>query len=158
MSDETTIEEQSEMVATFLEGLVQSFGLDATTTVTSTEDDYIDVKIDGSDLGVLIGPGGHTLASLGEVAKTALQRQLGGSSRSRVRVDIAGYRALRREALEAFTADVAGKVRDTGAKHALEAMNATDRKIVHDAVGNLDGVGSESDGDEPRRRVVVVPS
>lgn len=158
MNEETPIEEQGAMVVEFLDGLVQAFGLNGSAAVVSTDDDVIDVAISGTGLGVLIGPGGHTMSSLGEVAKTALQRQMGGNSRSRVRVDVAGYRAVRRDALIAFTNEVAEKVRSTGAPHAFEPMNPADRKIVHDTATELDGVGSTSDGEEPRRRVVLIPA
>lgn len=158
MSDDIPLEEQGGMVVEFLNGLVASYGLEGAAAVASIEDDVIDVSITGEGLGVLIGPGGHTLAALGEVSKTALQRRLGGTARCRVRVDVAGYRATRRDALVKFTGEVAEKVRDTGSAHALEPMSSIDRKIVHDAVGELDGVGSTSDGEEPRRRVVVVPA
>ena len=145
------------MVVDFLDGLVASYGMNGTAAVTQIDDDVIDVEINGEGLGVLIGPGGHTLAALGEVSKTALQRRLGGTAKCRVRVDVAGYRATRRAALVEFCADVATKVRDSGQPHAMEPMSSVDRKIVHDALGELDGVGSTSDGEEPRRRVVVVP-
>jgi spoIIIJ-associated protein len=158
MNEETPIEEQGAMVVEFLDGLVQAFGLNGSAAVVSTDDDVIDVAISGTGLGVLIGPGGHTMSSLGEVAKTALQRQMGGNSRNRVRVDVAGYRAVRRDALIAFTNEVAEKVRATGAPHAFEPMNPADRKIVHDTATDLDGVGSTSDGEEPRRRVVLIPA
>ncbi len=158
MSEEVSMEEQGSMVVEFLDGLVASYGLTGSASVTEIDDDVIDVAINGEGLGVLIGPGGHTLGALGEVSKTALQRRLGGNAKCRVRVDVAGYRETRRSALVAFTSEVAAKVRDTGAPHALEPMSSIDRKIVHDAVGELDGVGSTSDGEEPRRRVVIVPA
>lgn len=158
MTDEISMEEQGSMVVEFLDGLVASYGLSGSASVMSIDDDVIDVTIAGEGLGVLIGPGGHTLGALGEVSKTALQRRLGGNAKCRVRVDVAGYRATRRESLIEFTAGVAEKVRETGAPHALEPMSSIDRKIVHDAAADLDGVGSTSDGEEPRRRVVIVPA
>ena len=83
-----------------------------------------------------------------------MQRRTEGHG-ARINVDVAGYRAKRREALEQFVQELAEKVRDTGRDQALEPMSASDRKIVHDAVAPLDGVGTVSEGEEPRRRVVL---
>ncbi len=73
-------------------------------------------------------------------------------------MDVAGYRARRREALERFVAQVAEQVRESGVAKALEPMAPPDRKVVHDTVNGIEGVGTISEGEEPRRRVVVVPS
>ena len=75
-----------------------------------------------------------------------------------MRVDVAGYRQRRREALERFARTVAEEVRASGVQKALEPMSPPDRKIVHDTVNEMDGVSTLSEGDEPRRRVVITPA
>ncbi|MCP4960817.1 MAG: hypothetical protein GY925_16315 [Actinomycetia bacterium] len=158
MSEEVSLEEQGSLVTSFLDGVVESFGLTGKAEVTSIEDEWIDVSIQGDDLGVLIGPGGKTVFALAEVAKTALQRHVGDGRRGRVRVDVAGYREFRRAALIEFATEQAAAVVDSGSGRALESMGSVDRKIVHDAIVEVEGVSSRSEGEEPRRRVVLLPA
>jgi spoIIIJ-associated protein len=141
--------------ATFVRGLVDSFGLEATTDVR-TEDSDIEVTVSGEQLGLLIGPGGRTLLAIQDLARVAAQRRLGDHD-TRLRVDVAGYRERRRVALERFATQVADQVRETGVARALEPMPSADRKVVHDTIASLTGVSSRSDGEDPQRRVVVVP-
>ena len=75
-----------------------------------------------------------------------------------MRVDVGGYRERRREALAAFARQVAEEVRDTQVERALEPMNPPDRKVVHDTVAEIEGVATSSEGEEPRRRVVIRPA
>lgn len=152
-----SVPEQAEVAKTFVAGLVEAFGLQASVTVTDDGDDTIDVSVTGDDLGVLIGPKGATLQAIQELAKTAVQRRTPGRT-ARLHVDVAGYRAKRREALERFTHQVAEQVKSSGARRALEPMNAADRKIVHDTANEIDGVTTTSEGEEPRRRVVILPA
>jgi spoIIIJ-associated protein len=86
-----------------------------------------------------------------------VQRQTDGHG-VRIHVDVAGYRAKRREALADFTRSLAAKVIETGSVQALEPMSASDRKVVHDTAAEIDGVATESEGEDPRRRVVLRPS
>jgi spoIIIJ-associated protein len=153
---EASVQEQATAAEEFLTGLVGAFGL--TATVTSEEvDEAVEVRIDGDDLGLLIGPKGRTLWALQELTKTVVQRQQGGGLSTRIRVDVAGYREKRKAALERFTQDAAAAVIDSGQARALEPMGAADRKVVHDAVNEIDGVVTRSEGEDPRRRVVIVP-
>ena len=158
MSEELSLEEQGGLVVEFLDGVVESFGLTGKASITAVDEDWIDVSIEGDDLGLLIGPGGRTLSALAEVAKTALQRHVGDGRRGRVRVDVAGYREFRREALGQFAREQAAAVAGDGKSRVLEPMGSADRKIVHDAIIDVEGVSSTSEGDEPRRRVVLVPA
>lgn len=158
MSEELSLEEQGRLVAEFLDGVVESFGLTGKASVTSIDEDWIDVAIEGDGLGLLIGPGGRTLSALAEVAKTALQRHVGDGRRGRVRVDVGGYREYRREALGQFAREQAAAVAADGKARVLEPMGSADRKVVHDAVIDVEGIGSTSEGDEPRRRVVLIPA
>jgi spoIIIJ-associated protein len=153
---EASVQEQAEAAEAFLSGLVEAFGLSA--TVSSEEvDEAVEVRIDGDDLGLLIGPKGRTLWALQELTKTVVQRQQGGGLSTRIRVDVAGYRERRKAALERFTQDAAAAVLESGQARALEPMGAADRKVVHDTVNDIDGVVTRSEGEDPRRRVVIAP-
>lgn len=140
----------------FMEGLVEAFGLEATVEldVDGTE---LDVRVDGSEVGLMIGPGGRTLLAVQDLARVAAQRRLGDHD-TRLRIDVAGYRERRREALERFAQSVAEQVVESGRARALELMPSADRKVVHDVLVGIDGVSSYSEGDDPDRRVVVVPA
>jgi len=153
---ELTIEEQAAIAESFTGGLVDAFDLGAEVAVT-VDDDTILVAIDGSSVGLLVGPKGATLTAIEELVRTVVQRQTDGHG-ARINVDVGGYRAKRREALEAFTRETAEKVLASGQPLALEPMSPPDRKVVHDAAGEIDGVATESEGEEPRRRVVLRPA
>jgi spoIIIJ-associated protein len=140
----------------FVEGLVDAFGLNGTTELSSVDSEF-EVSVAGDDLGLLIGPGGRTLAAVQDLARVAAQRRL-GDHETRLRVDVAGYRERRRAALERFARNVAAQVVETGNALALEPMPSADRKIIHDVLATIDGVGSHSEGDDPTRRVVVTLS
>lgn len=149
-------QEVGEAAVTFMNGLVTAFGVSGTSTL-AVDGHELDVAVDGSDLGLLVGPGGRTLNAVQDLARVAAQRRL-GDHETRLRIDVAGYREKRRAALEAFTRKVAAEVVDSGAAKALEPMSSVDRKVVHDTVTNIEGVESRSDGDDPGRRVVIMPS
>ena len=137
----------------FVEGLVDAFGLSGTTELASVDSEF-EVSVAGDDLGLLIGPGGRTLAAVQDLARVAAQRRL-GDHETRLRVDVAGYRERRRAALARFARTVAAQVLESGNALALEPMPSADRKIIHDTLATIDGVGSHSEGDDPTRRVVV---
>jgi spoIIIJ-associated protein len=146
------------IVSEFLTGLVEAFGVTGQVESESIDEDTVEIRIDGQDLGILVGPKGNTLAAIQELSRTVVHRKVPGQAAGRIRLDVAGYRQRRREALERFTQNVAEEVRSAGVQKALEPMNAADRKVVHDAVNEMDGVSTLSEGDEPRRRVVIIPS
>jgi spoIIIJ-associated protein len=150
------VAEQAEQAATFTDELVRTMGFSASIR-TDIDGDDVTVHIEGDGLGALVGPKGATIQALQEVVRAVVQRQAGGHS-AWIHVDVAGYRERRRQALEEFARQVAAEVKEIGEERALEPMNAADRKIVHDAVADLDGVDTTSEGEEPRRRVVVFPS
>lgn len=115
------------------------------------------VSIDGGkDLTKLVGPRGAVLEALQELTRLAVQQQTG--SRSRLMLDIAQWRSARRSDLGELGRSTAVRVRDSGEPTQLQPMTPFERKIVHDAVAEVDGVHSESEGEEPRRYVVVFPS
>jgi spoIIIJ-associated protein len=148
---------QEELVATFLEGLVEAYGFNASVKV-GLEDERFVATIDGAGLGVLIGPRGRTSLAAQEVTRAYVQRRVAEGLDRPVVVDVAGYRGRRRAALLAFVDQVAEEVKEHGQGAALEPMSSVDRKFVHDRVAELAGVSSASVGDDPRRRVVIDPA
>jgi spoIIIJ-associated protein len=151
------IEAHTAIVTEFVTGLVEAFGYDGEVESEAVDEENVEVRVQGSDLGLMVGPKGNTLAAIQELSRTVVHRRVPGTAEGRVRVDVAGYRQRRREALERFTRSVAEEVRESGVQKALEPMNSADRKVVHDTVNDIDGVTTLSEGEEPRRRVVVVP-
>jgi spoIIIJ-associated protein len=156
MDPDISIEEQADLAEGFTRGLVDAFDLGATVTVT-IDDETILVSVDGADIGLLVGPKGATLSAIEELVRTVVQRQTDGHG-ARINVDVGGYRAKRREALEAFTRALVDKVLESGRAQALEPMSSADRKIVHDTAAEIDGVSTESEGEDPRRRVIIRPT
>jgi spoIIIJ-associated protein len=146
------------IVTEFVTGLVEAFGADATVDSEKLDDETAEVRVEGDDLGLLVGPKGNTLTAVQELSRTVVHRRVPGSAAGRVRLDVAGYRQRRREALERFTTSVAEEVLSSGVQKALEPMNPADRKVVHDTANGIDGVSTVSEGEEPRRRVVIVPA
>ena len=142
--------------ADFMTGLVEAFGTSGATSV-QIEGTEIEVSVEGDGLGLLVGHGGRTLSAVQDLTRVAAQRRL-GDHETRLRVDVGGYRAKRRVALERFALTVADDVKASGRAKALEPMQSADRKIVHDVLSSVDGVTSSSQGDDPMRRVVISPS
>jgi spoIIIJ-associated protein len=156
VSDPAQLEREREIASEFVDGLVSAFGLDGE-VATTMDDDEIEVGVEGDDLGLLIGPRGQTLAAVQELTRTVVHRAMPERS-GWLRVDVSGYRQRRKEALERFTLQVAGEVVASGERRMLEPMGAADRKIVHDAAQNVEGVTTLSEGEEPHRRVVIAPA
>jgi spoIIIJ-associated protein len=153
--DEVPIEEQATAAQDFTVGLIDAFGVQAR-VATEVRDDAVHVDIGGDGLGLLVGPKGATLAALEEIVRAVVQRSTGGHS-ARVHVDVGGYRQRRRDALAEFARKLAAEVREQGVERALEPMSPPDRKVVHDAISEMEGVTTTSQGEEPRRRVVIRP-
>jgi spoIIIJ-associated protein len=151
-----SLEQQGESARAFVAGIVEELGLQADVTHRLADDDTAEVVVEGRELGVLIGPGGATLAALQELARTYVQKTTGGHS-GRIVVDVAGYRAKRAEALRRFTRQIADETLEAGSERALEPMSAADRKVVHDTVNEIPGLSTRSEGEEPHRYIVIVP-
>ena len=147
-----TPEEIAATAKDFVSGLLESIGLSAEVTST-VEDDSATIDVTGDDLGVLIGRRGQTLDALQELARTAVQRRL--RSRVRLMVDVEGYRARRRDTLADYARSIADRAKERGTEIELEPMSSWDRKIVHDAVSEIEGVSSFSEGVDPNRKVVI---
>lgn len=159
---EVPIAKQGDIGREFLAGLLEAFGLTGEIEVrprpvADNGEEVVDLLVSGADLGLLIGPQGGTLNAIQEITRTVVQRQTGARN-GRLLVDVAGYRAKRSEALERFVRQVADQVVASGSRMALEPMHAADRKVVHDTVNTIEGVSTISEGEEPRRRVVLEPA
>jgi spoIIIJ-associated protein len=150
------MDRQGEVAAEFLKQLATEFGLDATLAVTRPDEDTVELQLSGSDLGILIGPKGATLLAVQNLTRTVVFNETGGNN-GHINVDVGGYRQKRTEALVRFAQEVAEQVRTSGNRTPLEPMSAVDRKVVHDTISDIDGVSTISEGEEPRRRVVVLP-
>ena len=156
---EIDLEGQRAAVEGFLTDLLAAFGRpDATVTVAVGEDEALEASVDGPELGLLVGQKGVTLQAVQELVRSMVQRQFVGQAHARVRVDVAGYRARRKEALARFATSVAESVLETGTAKALDPMGSADRKVVHDAVNEIDGVVTVSEGEDANRRVVIRPA
>jgi spoIIIJ-associated protein len=153
---EVALEEQGEVAVTFVEGVLSGFGLDGQVRSEVVDEDTVRVAVDGEGMGVLIGTKGRTLDALQDLTRTAVFRET-GARHGYVVVDVSDYRAKRRVALERFTVGVAEEVRESGESKSLEPMSPADRKLVHDTVNGIDGVTTSSQGEEPRRYVVIRP-
>jgi spoIIIJ-associated protein len=147
-----TPEEVAACADEFVTGVVDVMGLSAEVASALVEGSaHIDVT--GEDLGVLIGRRGQTLDALQEITRTAVQRRL--RARVRLLVDVEGYRARRRESLAEYARAMAERAKERGTEIELEPMNAYERKIVHDAVAEVTGAASFSEGEEPNRKVII---
>lgn len=141
-----------EDVLDFLEGLIDAMELDGD-VAAELVNDGVASEISGTDAELLIGPRGQTLDAIQELVRTAVQSQ--AQARVRVSLDIGGYRGQRAADLEREVREMAAKALAEGADVPLEPMSAYERKIVHDTVGTIEGVTSLSEGQDPRRRVII---
>lgn len=148
------INEQATVIEHFLSGLLDSFGLEGSVNVR-VDDDVVYADLDGEQTEALIGPKAAILQAIHELTKTVVQRKT--MAGVRLRLDIGGYAERRREALTIYAGRLAEQVIDENAEIMLEPMNPADRKTVHDAVAEIEGVRSFSEGEDPRRSVVLAP-
>ena len=147
------LEQEGDIAADYLEELLDIADLDGDLDM-DVEGDRAAVSIVGGDLQQLVGRHGEVLDALQELTRLAIYRETG--ERSRMMLDVGGYRADRRSTLMALAEDTVAKVKESGAPVSLKPMSPFERKVVHDAVAEA-GLTSESSGVEPRRYVVVLP-
>ncbi|GAB3486801.1 protein jag [Amycolatopsis cihanbeyliensis] len=153
--DEDVLVQEGDIAGDYLERLLDLLDYDGDIDL-DVEAGRAIVSIDGGeDLEKLVGARGQVLESLQELTRLAVQQQLG--SRSRLMLDVAGWRAGRRNELHELGRSTAESVLSSGERVRLQPMSPFERKVVHDAVAAMDGVHSESEGEEPKRRVVVFP-
>jgi spoIIIJ-associated protein len=149
---ENPLETEAEIAADYLEELLDIADLDGDID-TFIEGDRAHVSI-VSQSEVLVGPDGEVLDALQELTRLAVMTETG--ERCRLMLDVAGYRERRRKELVALATDAVQEVRDSNDRVSLAPMNPFERKIVHDAVAAA-GLTSESEGEEPKRHVIVIP-
>ncbi len=150
------LEDQAEVAEEFVRGILDRMDIPAEVDHGLVDGVmYVDVLADeeAESMGILIGRHGQTLDALQEVTRSAVQRRT--QERCRVIVDVEDYRKRRRSQLVQRTRDVAQRVRRTGKPERFEAMTSYERKIVHDSAGEVGGVETSSEGEEPERRVVI---
>jgi spoIIIJ-associated protein len=152
-SDLDRLEHEGDIAADYLEELLDIADLDGDLDM-DVEGDRAAVSIVGADLQQLVGRDGEVLDALQELTRLAVYRETG--ERSRLMLDIGGYRADKRARLEDVARQTVAEVRDSGEPKALEPMTPFERKVVHDVVAAA-GLSSSSEGEEPHRRVVVLP-
>jgi spoIIIJ-associated protein len=157
MAEGMTLEEQGEIGRAFLAGLLTEFGMEGAVETRLLDEDTVEIAATGEDLGILVGPRGSTLAALQDLTRAVVQRQC-PSRTDRILVDVAGYRERRSAALKRFSSQIAEEVLASGQEKALEPMSPADRKAVHDAVNELSGVVTRSEGEDPNRHIVIAPA
>jgi spoIIIJ-associated protein len=148
------LDEEADLAADFVEGLLDRLDLPGDIEIEITEEQAL-LNLEDVGSGLLIGRRGATLDALQELVRCAVQRQT--ERRSRVRIDVEGYRARHVEKLRDRCREVIAQVRESGESIRLEPMDAYERKLMHDVVAKSGGVTSSSEGAEPKRRVVIHP-
>ena len=148
------LEEEGDIAADYLEGLLDIADLDGDIDI-DVENDRAAVAIVGGKLNHLVGSGGEVLDALQELTRLAVQTSTG--DRSRLMLDIEGFRSGRKSELKALAEKMAEKAKSSGEEIRLEPMNAFERKVIHDTIQDL-GLSSESEGEDPDRFVVIFPN
>jgi spoIIIJ-associated protein len=151
--DEDTLEEEGDIAADYIEGLLDIADLDGDIDM-DVEGDRAVVSVVGATLDELVGDDGAVLEALQELTRLAVHRKTG--SRAKLMLDVGGFRVRRRAELAELGHSVATEVSRTGEPKKLRPMSPFERKIIHDAIAAT-GLRSESEGEEPNRRVVVFP-
>ena len=154
MSDSPLPEEPAERVASVLAEVVEALDLEAEVSVEET-DEEIAARVDGEDVGVLIGRRGQTIDAVQLVCYRIAFR--GRGDRKRVTVDASGYRERRRETLERQADRAAERALETGKEIEIEPMSSNERKVIHDRLKERPGIETFSEGEEPERCVIVAP-
>ena len=152
-AEDNLLVREGDIAADYLERLLDIADYDGDIDL-DVENDRAIVAVVGSDLRSLVGAQGETLDALQELTRLAVAQQTG--SRSRLMLDVSGHRQARRAELRSLANDTATRVKESGEPIRLTPMNPFERKVVHDAVADIGGVLSESEGEEPHRRVVVL--
>jgi spoIIIJ-associated protein len=145
---------EGDVAGDYLERLLDILDVDGDIDL-DVEGDRASVAIVGGNLSTLIGPDGATLEALQELTRLAVAQDTG--VRSRLMLDIGGFRAKRRSDLTVLAGEAARRVSQSRQPERMSAMNPFERKVVHDVIAGVSGVRSESEGEEPNRRVVVLP-
>jgi len=149
------VAQQDQLLVELLERIAAGLGLDASVELDSTEES-VTATLAGEDLGLFIGRHGQTIDAVQHLAQRMLLADM-DAPRRRIVIDAEGYRARRREALEKQADQAAAEAERYGRPVALDAMTASERKLVHEYLRDRGGVDTYSEGDEPERHLVVTP-
>ncbi|HUG31533.1 MAG TPA: RNA-binding cell elongation regulator Jag/EloR [Acidimicrobiia bacterium] len=147
-----SLEEQADVAREFLEGLVEAYGLEGSVS-TNIDDEVIVVDVEGNQTEAMVGVRGSVRSAVHELTRTVLQRY--SKETARLRLDIAGYAERRRKALSIYAEQLIDQLMEEGGEIMLEPMSPADRKVIHDAAGDHDGITSYSEGEPPKRYVVL---
>ena len=147
------VEEQARIAREFLEGLVDAYGLEGTVTTRIEDEEIIVADVAGDQTEALVGVRGSVRSAIHEITRTVLQRH--GQDSARLRLDIAGYAERRRQALTIYAEQLIEQLMQEGGEIMLDPMSPADRKVVHDVAAAHEGVTSYSEGEPPRRYVVL---
>lgn len=150
-----SIDAKVEKALTFLEGLLDKMGVEASIDTEKGADGLVHMRLSGRRLGVVIGRRGQTLDSVQYLVNLVANKEPG--ARARIVLDAEGYRDKRAETLRALARRLADKAKSQGRKAALEPMSALERRVVHMALADDKDVETHSEGTEPYRRVIIVP-
>jgi spoIIIJ-associated protein len=148
--------EAADRIEELLDKVTEALGLDAE-VVIEEDDEGIRATLDGDDLGLFIGRHGATIDAVQHLAFKVANREAGRNDVERVTVDAAGYRERREEMLHRQADQAASRAARSGRPVALDAMSATERKVVHEHLKDRDDVETYSEGTEPNRHLVVAP-
>jgi spoIIIJ-associated protein len=147
-----SIEQQADAAREFLEGLVEAYGLEGSVS-TRVEDDVIIADVEGDQTEAMVGVRGSVRSAIHELTRTVMQRY--SQETARLRLDIAGYAERRRAALSIYAEQLITQLMDEGGEIMLEPMSPADRKVIHDVAGEHENISSYSEGESPRRYVVL---
>ncbi|MBS1700150.1 MAG: KH domain-containing protein [Armatimonadetes bacterium] len=153
--DVTATDEDASKLGTILKTLAKKSGLDAQIAVGELQGKYINLSIDGRDASYLVGKNGEVLNSLQYLINLVAKQQLANGVR--VTLDGNDYRKRRAESLTNLATKIADKVKERGEEAVLEALPAFERRVIHKALQDIEGVTTYSEGEEPDRRVVIAP-
>ena len=146
-------EEQAKIAQEFLEGLVDAYGLEGSVKAEVDDEDVIIANVEGEQTEALVGVRGSVRSAIHELTRTVIQRYT--QDTNRLRLDIAGYAERRRQALAIYAEQLIEQLREEGGEIMLEPMSPADRKVIHDVAAENEGIGSYSEGESPRRYVVL---
>ena len=146
---------KGDLAAEYIDEILKAMGVSAQINVENTEDGAL-IKLEGDDLGVIIGRRGETLDALQYLASLVANRSEGDYFR--ITIDSGNFREKREATLKNLAAKISAQALRTGRSVTLEPMNPYERRIIHSAVQNIDGVVSTSSGEEPHRCVIVSPT
>lgn len=155
-TDTIATDKDAKALLKLVKDLLASANLDVTAKVDGMQGRYVNIEIDGDDVAHLIGKHGEVLNATQYLANIIASRQL--DSGARVVLDGGNYRRKREEALTGLATKIAEAVRERGEEAVLDALPAFERRIVHKALGEIKGVTTYSEGEEPNRRVVIAPA